>query len=141
MRTPRKPLPHLDVSAAVLRRPGHAGQFLIAQRPQDKMLGGLWEFPGGKRQTGETLPACLRRELQEELGVDVTVGAAVATIKHTYTHFRITLHAFECELEAGEPQAIGVAGWRWVTLDDLDAYPFAVTDQQIIAALAKAQQG
>lgn len=139
VRTPRKPLPHLDVSAAVLHRPGHAEQFLIAQRPLDKMLGGLWEFPGGKCQAGETLPACLHRELQEELGVDVTVGAAMATIKHTYTHFRITLHAFECELAAGEPQALGVADWRWVTLDELAAYPFAVTDQQIIAALAKAQ--
>ncbi|MFZ2488756.1 MAG: A/G-specific adenine glycosylase [Anaerolineae bacterium] len=135
VRAPRKPLPHLDVSAAVLRRPGHPEQFLIAQRPLEGMLGGLWEFPGGKQQPGETLPECLRREMMEELAVEVAVGQHLVSIKHAYTHFRITLHAFECSLLAGEPQAIGVAAWRWVTLDDLPAYSFAVTDQKIIAAL------
>jgi A/G-specific adenine glycosylase len=135
VRAARKPLPHFDVTAAVLRRPGHAGQFLIAQRPPEGMLGGLWEFPGGKQHAGETLAECLRREMEEELGVDVAVGAPVTSVRHAYTHFRITLHAFECQLLAGEPQSIGVADWRWVTLDDLAAYAFAVTDQKIIAAL------
>ncbi len=60
----------------------------------------------------------------------------MAVVKHAYTHFRITLHAFECELLAGEPQPIGVADWRWVTLADLPAYAFAVTDQKIILALS-----
>ena len=59
----------------------------------------------------------------------------MTSVKHAYTHFRITLHAYECELLAGEPQAIAAAGWRWVTLDDLPAFAFAVTDQKIIAAL------
>jgi A/G-specific adenine glycosylase len=135
VRAARKPLPHFDVTAAVLRRPGHPEQFLVAQRPPEGMLGGLWEFPGGKQHDGETLADCLRREMQEELGVDVVVGEAVTSVKHAYTHFRITLHAFECRLLAGEPQSIGVADWRWVTLDDLPAYAFAVTDQKIIAAL------
>ncbi len=131
----RKPLPHFDVTAAVLRRPGQPEQFLIAQRPPEGMLGGLWEFPGGKCHDGETLADCLRRELQEELAVEVAVGRPVAVVKHAYTHFRITLHAFECRLLAGEPQPIGVADWRWVTLDDLTQYAFAVTDQKIIIAL------
>jgi A/G-specific adenine glycosylase len=131
----RKPLPHFDVTAAVLRRSGRPEQFLIAQRPPEGMLGGLWEFPGGKQHAGETLAGCLRREMQEELAVEVEVGQPVAVVKHTYTHFRITLHAFECTLLAGEPQTIGVADWRWVTLDDLPNYAFAVTDQKIIAAL------
>jgi A/G-specific adenine glycosylase len=135
VKTPRKPTPHFDVTAAVLRRSGHPDQFLIAQRPPEGMLGGLWEFPGGKRHAGETLPDCLRREMQEELGVDVAVGEPVISIKHAYTHFRITLHAFECELLGGEPQAIGVADWRWVSLEDLAPFPFAVTDQKIVAAL------
>jgi A/G-specific adenine glycosylase len=135
VRAARKPLPHFDVTAAVLRRPGHPEQFLIAQRPPEGMLGGLWEFPGGKQHAGETLADCLRREMQEELGVDVVVGEAVTSVRHAYTHFRITLHAFECRLQAGEPQSIGVADWRWATLDDLPTYAFAVTDQKIIAAL------
>jgi A/G-specific adenine glycosylase len=99
------------------------------------MLGGLWEFPGGKRHAGETLPECLRRELQEELGIAVEVGRHLISVRHAYTHFRITLHAFECRLLSGEPQPIGVADWRWVNLDELAAFPFPVTDQKIIRAL------
>jgi A/G-specific adenine glycosylase len=135
VRPARKPLPHFDVTAAVLRRPGRPEQFLIAQRPPEGMLGGLWEFPGGKQHAGETLAGCLRREMQEELAVEVAIGDLVTVVRHAYTHFRITLHAFECQLLAGEPQPIGVADWRWVTLDDLAHYAFAVTDQKIIAAL------
>ncbi|MEZ4768631.1 MAG: A/G-specific adenine glycosylase [Caldilineales bacterium] len=135
VKAPRKPLPHFDVTAAVLQRPGYHDQFLIAQRPADGMLGGLWEFPGGKVHDGETLPQCLQREMVEELGVQVAIGDPVTSVRHAYTHFKITLHAFRCRLLAGQPQCIGVADWRWVTLDDLDSYAFAVTDQKIIAAL------
>lgn len=135
VRAVRKPLPHFDVTAAVLRRPGQPEQFLIGQRPPEGMLGGLWEFPGGKRQPAETLAECLLREMQEELAVVVAVGRPVAVVKHAYTHFRITLHAFECQLLDGEPQPVGVADWRWVTLNDLADYAFAVTDQKIILAL------
>ena len=135
VKPPRKALPYFDVTAAVLLRPNHPGQVLIAQRPPTGMLGGLWEFPGGKRHAGETLPECLRRELQEELGIDVEVGRHLISVRHAYTHFRIRLHAFECRLLGGEPQPIGVAEWRWVTLDELTAFPFPVTDQKIIRAL------
>jgi A/G-specific adenine glycosylase len=69
------------------------------------------------------------------LAVDVEVGQPVAVVKHAYTHFRITLHAFECRLLAGQPQPIGVADWRWVTPENLPGYAFAVTDQKIITAL------
>ena len=83
------------------RRP--RGLVLIAQRAQTGLLGGMWEFPGGKLQVGEELPACLRREIHEELGVDVCVGEELGVYRHAYTHFKVTLHAFFCRLERGEP--------------------------------------
>lgn len=132
VRAPRRPTPHYDVTAAVVQ---HQGRLLIAQRRPEAMLGGLWEFPGGKCQPGETLADCLRRELREELGIEVAVGEPVATIPHAYSHFRITLHAFRCALLAGEPRPIACADVRWVRLEELDAYAFPVTDQRIIAAL------
>jgi A/G-specific adenine glycosylase len=100
------------------------------------MLGGLWEFPGGKREAEDaSLAATLRREIGEELAIEIEVGAPVTTVKHAYTHFRITLHAFHACHRVGEPQAIGCVAWRWVALHELDDFPFPVTDQKIIAAL------
>ncbi len=131
---PRKQTPHYDVSAGVIWR---GDTFLVAQRPLHKMLGGLWEFPGGKCDPGETLQECLRRELREELDIDVAVGGYVTTVRHAYTHFRITLHAFHCEIATGEPRAVDVADIAWTTLADVDRFAMAVTDQAIVAALRK----
>ena len=114
--------------------------FLIAQRPLTGLLGGLWEFPGGKQEPGETLPQALQREIKEELDIDIEVGEHLTTIKHAYTHFRITLHAFHAIHTGGTPQHIGVADHAWVTLADLNNYAFAVTDQKIIAALKASDQ-
>ncbi|MBL8133311.1 MAG: A/G-specific adenine glycosylase [Anaerolineae bacterium] len=125
--------PHYDVTAGLIR--GDTGDLLIAQRPLEGLLGGLWEFPGGKVEPGETLPECLRRELREELGIEVAVGEFFVKVKHAFTHFRITLHAFECRHIAGEPQRLGVHAFAWVREDDLDAYSFGKADRQVIAAL------
>ncbi|MBP8974282.1 MAG: A/G-specific adenine glycosylase [Anaerolineae bacterium] len=133
VKRPRARSPHYDVTAAVTCRDD--GRLLIAQRPLEGMLGGLWEFPGGKREPGESLRDCLRRELREELGIEVAVGEQIGTVRHAYTHFRITLYAFACRIIAGEPVALGCADWAWVTLDELDRYAFPVTDQKIIAML------
>ena len=131
----KKPIPHYDVAAGVIYRNAAREELLIAQRPLDGMLGGLWEFPGGKQEGGETLPECLQREIKEELGIEIAVAEAVTTVQHAYTHFKITLHAFAATHLSGTPQAIGVEDWAWVALVDLDQYPFARTDQKIIAAL------
>jgi A/G-specific adenine glycosylase len=130
----KKKLPHYDVTAAVIH---HNGKILIAQRPLEGMLGGLWEFPGGKQKPGETLVECLQREILEELGLQIEVGQPIISVKHSYTHFKITLHAFSCHLLQGRPQTLGVAAWRWVTLAELDVFPFPRTDLKIIAALQK----
>lgn len=133
VRPPRGNTPHYDVVAGVIYRDD--GAFLIARRPPEGLLGGLWEFPGGKQEEGESLPEALQREIGEELGIDIAVEAPLGRIKHAYTHFRITLHAFEARHVAGEPQNIAVDAHAWVTLGDLDAYAFAVTDRKIIELL------
>ena len=128
----RKAIPHYDVTAAIIRK---NGRILIAQRPRDGMLGGLWEFPGGKREPGESLEKCLQREIREELGLEIAVGDLLTRVKHAYTHFRITLHAFECRVVSGKPKPIGVADVRWVRMNEVGRYAFAVTDQKIIQRL------
>jgi A/G-specific adenine glycosylase len=133
VRAPRPDRPHYDVTAAVIRR--HDGCLLIAQRRPEAMLGGLWEFPGGKCPPGEALSECLRREIREELGLEIEVGQHIATIRHGYTHFRISLHVFACRHLAGEPQALDCADWRWVHPTDLRNFAFPVTDQKIVRML------
>ena len=132
VRPARRRTPHYDVAAGVI---WHEGRFLIAQRPLNGLLGGLWEFPGGKQEKGEALPETLRREILEELAMEIEVGAPLVSVRHAYTHFRITLHAFHARHLAGEPQDLGVADHAWVTLNELDSYAFAVTDRKIIRAL------
>jgi len=131
----KKPIPHYNVAAGIIYRTAARDQFLIAQRPLDGMLGGLWEFPGGKQEADETLPECLRREIQEELAVEIAVAEPVTVVKHAFTHFKITLHAFAARLISGRPQTIGVADWAWITLNEVDQYAFARTDRQIIEVM------
>jgi A/G-specific adenine glycosylase len=107
---------------------------LVAQRNTDDMLGGLWEFPGGKREDGETLPECLAREMREELDVEVEVGEELIVVRHAYTHFRITLHAFRCSLVSGEPRCLDCAAFRWVVPTELDALPMSVVDRKVAQA-------
>jgi A/G-specific adenine glycosylase len=129
---PRPAIPHFVVTAAVMMRNGGV---LIARRPEKGLLGGLWEFPGGKKNEGEDLPNCLVRELQEELGVQVKVNEQIGVYRHAYTHFSVTLYAFHCELLNGEPQAIQAEEVRWVLLDELSRYPMGKIDRQISKTL------
>jgi A/G-specific adenine glycosylase len=129
VRRPRRRIPHYDVAAAVTVRVD--GRVLVAQRNADDMLGGLWEFPGGRREDGETFPDCLAREMCEELDVEVEVGDLLIVVKHAYTHFRITLYAFHCRLVAGEPRCLDCAAFRWVSPSELDALPMSVVDRKV----------
>jgi len=131
---PKKaPTPHYDVAAGLVW--DDHGRLLIAQRPAAGLLGGLWEFPGGKQEPGETLPECLRRELREELAIEVAVGDLFCVVRHAFTHFRITLHAFTCRHTSGEPQLIGAQATAWVTPEQLDRRAFGKADRGVIAQL------
>jgi len=127
-----KPVPHYEIGAAVVRR---AGKILIAQRKPEGLLGGLWEFPGGKREPDETLEECAVRETHEETGVTAKVLRPLAIVKHAYSHFRITLHAFECRYLSGRPRALGCAAWKWVAPEDLKRYAFPRANRKIIEAI------
>ena len=128
----KSPIPHYVVTAAVISR---NDLVLIACRPPHGLLGGMWEFPGGKQQEGEDLAQCLEREIHEELGAEVAVGDQVGVFQHAYTHFRVTLYAFRCALVRGEPQPIEAAEVRWVSLSELSQYPMGKIDRQISQTL------
>jgi len=133
VRRPRRQIPHHDVAAAVTIRDD--GAVLVAQRNADAMLGGLWEFPGGKCEGAESLAECLAREMREELGVEVEVGDLLMTVPHAYTHFRITLHAFRCRLRSGHPRCLDCAAFRWVNPQDLDELPMSRVDRKVARSL------
>jgi A/G-specific adenine glycosylase len=135
----RPPIPHYLVTAAVIRR---GQQVLIAQRPDHGLLGGLWEFPGGKLQPDEDLVACLKREIGEELAAEIEVDDQLGTYKHAYTHFRVTLHAYYCKLHNGtQPQPVQVQALRWVELAELGEYPMGKIDRQISRDLLQREAG
>jgi A/G-specific adenine glycosylase len=110
------------------------GKFLISKRPDSGLLGGLWEFPGGKREPGESLDETLRREIREELGVGITNIRHLATVKHAYTRFRVTLHARTCEVT--EPPKTSSGRVRWVSLAGMKRYPFPSGSLKVIDFLA-----
>jgi mutator protein MutT len=122
----------IEVAAALLFR---GNKLLIAQRPAGSHLGGLWEFPGGKRETGETFEECLRRELQEELGIKAQVKELVETITHEYPEKTVCLKFFRCTLESGEPEKGGCMDFRWITREELEQFTFPEADARIVRRL------
>jgi A/G-specific adenine glycosylase len=129
----RRPIPHQYVTAGVIT--DKRSQVLIVRRPNHGLLGGLWKFPGGTQQQDETLERCLQREVRDEVGIRIRIGRSIASVNHAYTHFRITLHAFQCTYRSGKPQALGCSDWRWTNLQRLTDMAFSKADRKIIEAL------
>jgi mutator protein MutT len=127
----------IDVSAGLIFR---AGKLLITQRHDDAHLGGLWEFPGGKRESGETFEQCLVRELQEELGVEVSVGEELESITHAYPERTVRLKFFVCRLVRGEPHPHDCAAVKWVSKSELNGYKFPAADEQLLKALIASRE-
>lgn len=128
----RDPRPVIEVSAAIIFRDG---KLLITQRYADSHLGGLWEFPGGKREQGETFEQCLARELSEELGVEVSVGELFESLTHAYPEKTVHLKFFQCRLRNGEPHPVGCASVKWAGRTELNAYSFPAADEQLLRTL------
>ena len=113
------------------------GKLLIAQRPAGGHLAGLWEFPGGKCETGETLQECLHRELFEELGIAVNVLERVMTTTHVYPEKTVKLNFFLCQLVTGKPHGMEGQAFAWVDHEDLGRYSFPEADAQLLEKLCQ----
>jgi mutator protein MutT len=123
---------HIEVSAALIF---HDGKLLITQRRTNAHLGGLWEFPGGKREVNETFEQCLVREIHEELGIEISVGELFEESTHAYAEKTVHLKFFLCQLIRGEPQTLGCAAFKWIGKSELADYEFPAADKQLLARL------
>jgi A/G-specific adenine glycosylase len=126
----RKTVPHKEVAIGVI---WDGGRVYVQRREEEGLLGGLWEFPGGKREAGESYEACLLREIREETGFRVDAGPKLATVKHRYTHFSVELHVYHCFRGRGRGRGKG----RWVTPEEAGALPMPKANLVILEELRR----
>lgn len=131
-------VPHHTIVVGIIQSDDR--KVLIARRPEKAMLGGLWEFPGGKSEPHETLEDTLIRELSEELGVVVGNARKFHELKHAYSHFKITMHAFVCQIASGTPEPRSSQEIKWVSIDELHHYPFPKANRSLTEKLQKEYQ-
>ena len=127
----------IEVAAGLVFRDG---KLLITLRPAGGHLGGLWEFPGGKREANESFEDCLRRELMEELGIEVEVGELVESITHSHPEKTVLLRFFRCAWKRHEPRALGCPAFKWVKNVELGAYEFPAADGRLLEKLRAAPE-
>jgi A/G-specific adenine glycosylase len=123
-------IPHRQAAAAVIHN--SKGMLLVVQRPASGLLASLWKLPGSFIKSDEDTKISLMRSVKEELGISIRPGKHLASVNHTYTHFRITLHAYECSLLKGAPKPLGCQNWRWASLTDLKKLPLSKIDRIIV---------
>lgn len=125
----KAPVPHHNIVVGIIWKDD---KFLIGKRKQNAMLGGLWEFPGGKQKENETQEEALRREITEETTLKVDIHHKITTIKHAYTHFKITLHAYHCTHASGTEKPLATDALKWITSKDLPHYPFPTANKKLL---------
>jgi mutator protein MutT len=127
---------HVAVGVVVETRCGGCS-VLITQRCEGAVLGGYWEFPGGKIAPGETPRQCVQRELREEVDLNVTAGVALPVVEHGYAHGWVRLQAFLCTRLSGEPRHVQVAQHRWVRPNELSGYAFLPANRVLLEHLER----
>ena len=126
-------LVHKRIGVAVIT--DRQGKILIDRRKDEGEMAGLWEFPGGKVEPGETIEECIEREIKEELDIKIIVGDRLTTITHAYKTFNVTLYVHECQHLSGEPQPLECQEIRWVEPAQMNRYTFPQANKQIINLL------
>jgi A/G-specific adenine glycosylase len=130
--TPRRAVPLARIAVGVVDR---SGRVLITRRAESAMLGGLWEFPGGKIRAGESAEAACRREIREETGLDVDVVERVAKVQHAYSHLKVKIDVFRCAYRGGRVQLKGPVDHRWILLEETGQYAFPKANHKFIPVL------
>jgi A/G-specific adenine glycosylase len=128
------PRPEYHIAIGVVFKNNHV---LITRRKLDGLLGGLWEFPGGKVKKGESSETACVREIREEVNITVEVSSFLTRVKHAYTHFKIRVDVFCCKYLAGNVQLNGPIDYLWIKLQDIDRYPFPKANHKFIPLLKK----
>lgn len=131
-RTRPQPIPTHRVAVGVVHR---GKRVLIVRRPSEGLLGGLWEFPGGKAQPGESAERTCLREIREETGIEAEILHHLARVRHAYSHFRIMMDVFECQWISGRVRLNGPAAHRWVEIEDLEGFPFPQANRRFMPLL------
>lgn len=134
----KAPIPHHTLAAAVIQ---NDDMFLITNRPENGLLGGMWGFPGSQVRAGEQLAQCLKREIEEQFGFSIKVGQVLGVFRHAYTHFRVTLYAYTCTLRNEvKPINFNHQAIKWVYTREMESYPMGKIDRQIASQLAEEWQ-
>ncbi len=114
-------------------------QVLITRRKADGLLGGLWEFPGGKIKDGESAQAACIREIKEEVNLEVRIERHLSTVKHAYTHFKIVMEVFCCHYKSGRVKLKGAEAFRWIRFSEFKKYPFPTANRKFMPLLQRGQ--
>ena len=124
-----------QVTAAVIEK---NGKYLVTRRPREDE--NVWEFPGGTLEEGETLQDCLKREISEELGMDIEVGEEIKMVKASRDDRELHIHFYACRITAGKPIALGCREFSWLAPKDLMRLPFAAADKEMARELGAKTQ-
>ena len=137
VKTKSKKTPHFNIGVGVIWK---KNKILIAKRKEDQMLGGLWEFPGGKQKENECITTTIKREIKEETSLEVIVKSPYAIIKHAYSHFKITLHAYKCIYKEGIAKKNTSDDIKWIPIEKLNYYPFPTANKKLIKSIIEEQK-
>jgi len=133
-RTPSKPIPEHHIAVGVV---SHNGRLLITRRSDDGLLGGLWEFPGGKVRKNETAENACIREIREEVNLQVKIVSYITQVKHAYTHFKIVMDVFHCLYLSGKAKLNGPVAYKWITSDEISNYPLPKANHKFFGRIRK----